>query len=156
MEEIIIDKVEWSAPEYKHKEKSMDFLWAIGLVSLIVCGLAIWFQNYLFAVFVFIAGGTLVLFSVRHPQEVHFVIETNGITLGKDKYPWKRVKGFHIKKEEDYAVLLIELDKYLLPIYTIPLPIDQIPQVKESLLKILPNIDLDESKSMKFMEKLGF
>jgi hypothetical protein len=156
MEEIIIDKIEWSAPEYKHKEKSIDFLWTIGLGALIACGLAIWLGNYLFAVFLVISGASLILFSIRHPEEVHFVIETSGITLGKDKYPWKEVKGFHIKKEEDYAVLLIELNKYLLPIYTIPLPLNQIPEVKESLLKIIPNIELEESKSMKFMEKLGF
>ncbi|HAE36934.1 MAG: hypothetical protein UR85_C0002G0017 [Candidatus Nomurabacteria bacterium GW2011_GWF2_35_66] len=156
MEEIIIDKIEWFAPEYKHEEKSIDFLWAIGLVALVVCGLAIWFQNYLFAVFIIISGASLILFSIRHPQEIQYAIETSGISLGKDKYPWKEIKGFHIKKEEDYAVLLIELNKYLLPVYTIPLPIDQIPIIKESLLKIIPNIELEESRSMKFMEKLGF
>jgi hypothetical protein len=51
---------------------------------------------------------------------------------------------------------LIELDKYLLPIYTIPLPIELLSKVKESLLKISTNIELEESKSMKFMEKIGF
>ena len=66
------------------------------------------------------------------------------------------MKGFHIKKEDDYALLLIELNKYLLPIYTIPLPLDQVQSVKESLLKVIPNIELEENKSMKFMEKIGF
>ena len=66
------------------------------------------------------------------------------------------MKGFHIKKEDDYALLLIELNKYLLPIYTIPLPLDQVQSVKESLLKVIPNIELEENKSMKFMEKTPF
>ena len=156
MEEIIIDKIEWFAPEYKHKEKSTDFVWTIGLGAIVACGLALWFHNYLFAVFLVISGASLILFSIRHPEEVHFVIETKGIMLGKDKYGWKDVKGFDIKKEEDYAVLLIELNKYLLPIYTIPIPQEQIPEVKNSLLKIIPKIELEESRSMKFMEKLGF
>jgi len=156
MEEIIIDKIEWSAPEYNHKEKSIDFLWAIGLGTIVICGIALWLANYLFAVFILVGGIELILFSVRHPQEVHFVIDTNGITLGKEKYVWKNVKGFHIKKEDDYALLLIELNKYLLPIYTIPLPLDQVQSVKESLLKVIPNIELEENKSMKFMEKIGF
>lgn len=156
MEEIIIDKIEWSAPEYKHKEKSMDFLWAIGLGAIIMCGLALWLSNYLFAVFIIISGASLILFSVRHPQEVHFSIETSGVTLGKDKYPWKMVKFFDIKKEDDYSVLLIELNKNLLPIYTIPIPLDEIPRIKESLLKVIPYKEMEESKSMKFMEKIGF
>lgn len=156
MEEIVINKVEWSAPEYKHKEKSVDFLWAIGLIALVVCGIAIWRNNYLFSVFVLISGGSLILFSIRHPKDVMFSIETSGLTMGKDKYEWKKIKGFNIKKKDGEANLLIELDKYLLPIYTIPLPINLVPEVKESLLKVIPNIELDESKSMQFMEKVGF
>lgn len=155
-EEIIIDKIEWTAPEYKHKDKSIDFLWTIGLVALLVFGLAVWKGSYLFAVFVAISGFTLVFFSVREPEEVSFSIETNGLTMGKDKYSWKNIKGFDIKKEEDYNVLLIEINKYLLPVYTIPLPGELIPKVKESLLKVIPSKELQESKSMKFMEKIGF
>lgn len=156
MDEIIIDKVEWSAPEYKHEEKSIDFIWAIGLVALVACGIAVWQHNYLFAVFLIIAGASLILFSIRHPRDVSFSIETTGITIGKDKYEWKSIKGFDIKKNDGSPVLLIELDKYFLPVYTIPLPLDLIPSIKESLLKVIPNIELEESKSVKFMEKVGF
>ncbi len=156
MEEIIINKIEWTVPEYKHKEKSVDFLWAIGLIALVVCGIAIWRNNYLFSVFVLISGATLILFSIRHPEDIMFSIETSGLTMGKDKYEWKVVKGFNIKKENDEAKLLVELDKYLLPIYTIPLPFELAGEVKESLLKFIPNTELEESKSMKFMEKIGF
>ena len=156
MEEIIIEKIEWSAPEYKHEEKSIDFLWTVGLVALVISGIAIWQNNYLFAIFILISGASLVFFSVRHPEDMLFSIETSGVTMGKDKYDWKMIKGFDIKKENEKAVLLIELDKYLLPIYTIPLPIELLSKVKESLLKISTNIELEESKSMKFMEKIGF
>jgi len=156
MEEITINKIEWRAPEYKHEEKSMDFLWTIGLVTLILFGLAIWKNNYLFAVFLAISGASLVFFSIREPEEISFSIETSGFTMGKEKYEWKNVKGFNIKKEEKYNVLLVEINKYLLPVYTIPLPTDIIPEVRESLLKVIPGKELEESKSMKFMEKIGF
>ena len=94
MEEIIIDKIEWSAPEYNHKEKSIDFLWAIGLGTIVICGIALWLANYLFAVFILVGGASLILFSVRHPQEVHFVINTNGITLGKEKICMEKCERF--------------------------------------------------------------
>ncbi|MFA7000388.1 MAG: hypothetical protein WC241_04760 [Candidatus Paceibacterota bacterium] len=156
MEEIILDKIEWQAPEYKHKDKSVDFIWTIGVVALVMLGLAIWQANYVFAVFIFISGGTLILFSIREPENINFIIETSGLSLGKDKYEWKKIKGFHIKKEETMAILLIEINKYFLPVYTISLPIELVDQVRESLMKVIPNIELEESKSMKFMEKLGF
>ncbi|MFA6386770.1 MAG: hypothetical protein WCW04_03320 [Candidatus Paceibacterota bacterium] len=156
MEEIILNKIEWQAPEYKHEEKSVDFFWTIGVIALIMFVIAVWQQNYVFAIFILVSALSLFLFSIRPPQVMTFVIETSGLSLGKDKYEWKKIKGFHIKKESDKAVLLVEINKYLLPVYTIPLPLDIADQVRESLTKVIPNIELEESKSMKFMEKLGF
>lgn len=156
MEEIILETISWKAPEYKHKEKSVDFLWTIGLVALVVAIIAVWKGNYVFAIFVFISACSLIFFSIRAPDDMNFEIETNGLTLGKDKYEWKKIKGFHIKKEKGEATLLIEINKYMLPVYTIPLPIDISEKVRENLQKVTENIELEESKSMKFMEKLGF
>ena len=156
MEEILLEKIEWTAPEYKHKDKSVDFIWAIGLVAIIMCGLAIWKQNYVFSIFIFISGCALILFSLRPPEEINFAIETDGFTLGRDKYTWKKIKGFHIKRTADSATLLIRIDKYMLPVYTIPLPPELYETTREQLLKVIPNIELEESKSMKFMEDIGF
>lgn len=156
MEEIILNTIEWKAPEYKHEEKSMDFFWTIGVVALVMFVFAIWKQNFVFAIFILVSAASLFLFSIRHPQVMTFVIETSGLSLGKDKYEWKKIKGFRIKKETDKAVLLVEINKYLLPVYTIPLPLDIADQVRDSLTKVIPNIELEESKAMKFMEKLGF
>ena len=156
MEEIVLNTIEWSAPEYKHKEKSVDFIWTIGLVAIVACIIAVWKSNYLFAIFIIISGGTLILFSIRNPLDVIFSIKTEGFSLGKNKYEWKKIKGFHIKKENGEAILLIEINKYFLPVYTIPLPIEKVDEVRESLSKVTKNIELEESKSMKFMEKLGF
>ncbi len=156
MEEIIINKIEWKAPEYKHKEKSIDFLWAIGSIALVMCGFALWQGSYLFAIFIVISAFSLILFSVRPPLDIVFTIETSGLSLGKDKYEWKNIKGFHINKYEDEAKLLIEINKYLLPIYTIPVPLEKVDDIRENLIKVTPNIDLEESKSMKFMESIGF
>ena len=156
MEEIILDTIEWQAPEYKHKDKSVDFIWTIGVIAIVMCGIAIWKENYVFAIFIFISACTLIMFSIRPPLDITFKIETSGISLDKDKYDWKKIKGFHIKRGDDYTALLIEINKYFLPVYTIPLPSELYDKVRENLLKVIPNIELEESKSMKFVEKIGF
>lgn len=157
MEEIVLNKIEWSAPEYKHKERTNDWFWTIGIITLIAFVLAFWFKNYLFSIFIFISGCCLILFSVRPPQEIAFSIETEGLTMGKVLHGWKDIKGFNIKKGKPYASLIIETKKYFLPVYTIPMPENLTQEVKESLLKVIPVIDtLDVSPSMIFMEKLGF
>ena len=155
-EEITINKIEWKALEYNHKEHSVDWYWAVGLITLVICAVAIWTKSYLFGVFILIAGASLALFNIRHPQEFDVSIETSGLIMGKDKYEWKSIKSFNIKKSENTSKLLIETSKHFLPVYTIPIPNELIPEVKESLLKVLPMSDLNESQSLQFMEKLGF
>jgi len=75
--------------------------------------------------------------------------------MGKYKYLWGKIKGFDIKKREGQYKLLIEIDKYFLPIYTIPIPNELVEEIRITLLKIIPRIDLKESESMLFVEKLG-
>jgi hypothetical protein len=158
MDEIIIDKIEWSAPEYSHKERGNDWFWTLGLITIVGCGIALWLHNNIFAIFILISGCCLIYFTLRHPQDVSYIIETKGITMGKDLYNWKSIKSFNIKNNESdpFAKLLIETSKYMLPIYTIPVPKELEAQIKENLLKILTRSEIDESKSMVFMEKIGF
>jgi hypothetical protein len=158
MDEIKINTIEWSAPEYNHKERGNDWFWALGLITIVACGIAIWLKNYVFAIFLLISGVTLIMFTLRHPQDVSYVIENKGLSMGKDLYTWKSIKSFNIKKNETdtYLKLMIETSKHFLPIYTIPVPIEMESEVKETLLKLIPRSEIDESKSMVFAEKLGF
>ena len=160
MDEIKIDTITWSAPEYSHKERENDWFWTIGLIALVACGVAIWFGNYIFAIFIFISGGCLIMFTMRPPEEITFIIETKGLTMGRDLHTWKSIKSFNIKNNENaeyhFAKLLIETSKHFLPIYTIPLPKYMADGVKETLLKVASRSEIEESKSMLFMEKLGF
>mgnify|MGYP001449080420 CR=1 FL=1 len=158
MDEVKLNTLSWTAPEYSHKERGNDWFWSLGLITIVAFGIAIWLHNYVFAIFLLISGGSLILFTLRHPQEVTYTIETRGFFMGKDLYPWKNLKSFNIKniEHEPYAKLMIETNKYFLPIYTIPVPKNLESQVKETLLLVLTRSEIDESKSMVFMEKIGF
>jgi hypothetical protein len=156
MEKINITTIEWQAPEYTHKERSADFLWTIGLVALVGAIIAIFMANYVFAIFILVSGGCLILFTVRPPEDISFSISNDGIKMGKDMHSWKNIKSFNIKDSTPYDKLLIETTRKFLPIYTIPMPSAFSDEARESLLKIIPNAEIEESASMLFMEKLGF
>lgn len=158
MDEIKINTINWTVPEYSHKERGNDWFWALGLITIVACGIAIWLHNYVFAIFIIISGCCLILFTLRHPQDVTYIIETKGLSMSKDLYSWKGLKSFNVKNNEVdmYGKLLIETGKHFLPIYTIPFPKELESQIKETLLLILPRSEIDESKSMVFAEKLGF
>jgi len=158
MNEVKIDTIEWLAPEYSHKERDNDWFWTIGLITIVACVIAIWLHNYVFAIFLFISGASLILFTLRRPPNVNYKIESKGLTMGKDHYDWKKIKSFNLKYNEGdiFAKLLIETSKYFLPVYTIPFPKEKAKEIKKNLLLIIPRSEIDESKSMVFMEKLGF
>jgi hypothetical protein len=156
MEGTTISTITWRAPEYSHKERGVDWLWSIGIVALAGCIIALWLHNYLFAVFIALAGVSLIFFTIRHPREIEFVIEAEGISMGRDKQIWKDIKGFTIIPGIPYAKLLILTSKKFLPLYTLPLPSGLSPEVEKSLLKVIPKTELEQSRSMQFAEKLGF
>ena len=155
MQEIQLETIEWSAPEYNHKERSNDWFWGVGLIAIVSCGVAIWIHNYLFAIFILISGASIALFNIRHPKEVEFSISTDGLSIGKTMYEWKSIQGFNIKKDKESAKLIIKTSKYFLPIYTIVIPIDLTSQIREELSKVTENIEINESPSMIFAEKIG-
>lgn len=156
VEKIEIEKMEWTAPEYSHQERSADWYWTVGLIFLIAIGASVWFKNYVFAIFLFISGVSVFLFAFRHPPKVYYSVDTNGFTMGKDKHDWANIKGFDIKKDERGTRLLVELKKYFLPVYTIPIPDEMADQLKEELEKVSEEKELYESQSLLITEKLGF
>jgi hypothetical protein len=156
MEDIHIETIEWQAPEYTHKEKSPDFLWTIGLVAVVAAIVAFFLGNYVFGIFILISGACLIMFTSRPPQMMTFSIKTEGLSIGKNIHAWKSLKGFDMKAGDPYAKLLVETSKNFLPIYTIPMPVSRKEEIRETLKKVIPATSIEESRSMVFMEKLGF
>ncbi len=157
MDKTIITPIEWSAPEYTHKARTNDWYWSIGLVALVGMVGALWFHNYIFAIFILVSGVCLILFTLRLPQEVTFVVKETGIGIAREDHPWSEIKGFKIKTDTPYSKLLLLTSKKFLPIYTVPFPPEKSQEIEEFLLKFIQVIEeLDESPSMVFMEKLGF
>ena len=156
MEKIDINTIEWQAPEYTHKERGNDFLWTIGIVALAGAIIAIWFGNPVFGIFILISGACLIMFTIRKPEEITFSIGSDGIKMGKDLHTWKTLKSFNMKESEPYNKLMVETTKNFLPIYTLPVPHSIAEEVRAALLQVIPNNEIEESRSMLFMEKLGF
>jgi hypothetical protein len=154
--EIELNKVEWVGKEYEFKERSVDWFWAVGLILLVSVGVSVWFHNFIFAIFLFVAGGTLILINHKEPRDVSFVIESKGVTLGGESFYWDKIKGFNILKQENRNKLLLKTAKNFLPIITITIPKEKTGEIESFLLK-MTNFDKDikETNSSQFAEKIG-
>lgn len=156
MEDTKNQSLSWSAPEYTHRPKSIDFLWGVSLLGLTGTIISIVLGNYIFAVFIVLSSVMLVIFATRHPHEVNFEINNAGIVFGEENHPFKNIKGFVIRDASPYLKLIIETNKYFLPIYTLPLPHKLEEDVYYILSQVIEEKDIDETHSTKFMHRVGF
>ncbi len=156
MEEQKNQNLSWRAPEYNHNPKSVDFVWGVGLIGLAGTVTSIFFHNYIFAIFIVLSSIMLIIFSTRHPDEATFEINEGGIVFGEENHSYKNIKGFCIKDANPYSKLIIETDKYFLPIYTLPLPHELEEDTRAILSQVIEEKELEETHSSKFMERIGF
>ena len=156
MEEKYVKTISWQAPEYEHTPKNNDWLWSIGLIALAGMIITIFLKNYLFAVFILVAGGSLIIISVREPREINFEINEEGITAGGVLYSKKKMKGFTIHPKNDFSILLLETDRHFMPVIMIPVPKYEANDIRLSLLALTEEKEIPLSNSMLFMEKIGF
>lgn len=157
-EKIKIETIEWTAPEYLHKEHSNDWFWTIGLIALAGCLTAIWFESYVFAIFIFVSGISLIMFSSKQPRTFEFKIDNKGLRANREDFVWKNIKSFNVKEadEGEYDKLLIETTKSFIPIYTFLIPKDLSETIRQEVVKLVPNSEIDESRTTQFAEKIGF
>lgn len=151
------NKISWKALEYKRKEKTADWYWAVILMSLAIIIVSFMMHNTFFAILILISTIILVSFSVTIPKFVEVSINQKGIKVEKDLYPFASLDSFWVESiDEDNPKILLKSKKVIMPLIIIPIeeyhPLD----VREFLLQYLKETEMHESFSQKIMDKLGF
>jgi hypothetical protein len=151
--------LKWQALEHEHKIRSADWFWAVGIISLFIIIFAIIINNYLFAVFIFIAGLILIFRGNNLPRLMNCEITNRGIIFGENILPYDNFEGFFV--EIDHSgnqkhKILLKSQKLLAPLMVVPAD-NQDPELIHSVLvKKLKEEKLQESIWVKVAEILGF
>ena len=114
-------RIEWDAHEYEHKERSSDWFWAVGILSVSIAVAAVIFGNVIFAIFILIAVFSLALFINRHPDTVHVIIDEKGVAKDKIRYPYSTLQSFWIDVEHSHPKILLSSEKIFMPLIIVPL-----------------------------------
>ncbi|MCE9628457.1 MAG: hypothetical protein K8Q91_00430 [Candidatus Vogelbacteria bacterium] len=151
-----IPTLEWQAFEYNYNEKNSDWFWMVGIVGGIAVILAILFKNFLFAIILLLSTFTVLMYGARKPELITFAITAKGIRIKNDLYPFKNLKGFAIKEDDDFAKLMIHSDRLFLPHIIIPLEDIDPELIRERLSIFLDEEHFEETFVDIFVERLGF
>jgi hypothetical protein len=114
-------KLAWKALEYEHRPKSVDWFWILGTLCVLGAALSIYFGNFLFGVLILIGGLALGLHANIPPTLHSYSIENDGLIKESTLYPFTNIKKFWFTKDNTGAILLLEINRTLMPIVSIPL-----------------------------------
>jgi hypothetical protein len=148
--------LEWHSPEHHFDKKTNDWYWVLAVLILGAAILAFYFNNFLFGIFIIIAGLTIGMLSYKETKIVPISISTRGIIFGRYLYPWVSYRSFWIEDEHThgYRILMRPVNSFL-PLTIIPVNEEiDLNDVRDILLEFLEEEFLSESLVHKWFDKL--
>lgn len=147
-----MEKLSWNTIEYLHQEKTTDWYWIVGIVTVSIAIISIILNNIIFAILILVSSFTLMLFASRPPSEVEVDIDDLGIRVGNTIYPYKHLDSFWVETRENNDRILLKSKKLFMPLIIIFIEENQVRpgDVRGMLLKHLS----EEEHAEPFLEKL--
>lgn len=148
--------LEWLSPEHHFDRKSADWYWILGVIVLGAAILAFYFDNFLFGIFIIIAGATVGMLSYKETKVVPIKIINKGVVFNNYLYPWNSLRSFWIEDENVHgAHVLFRPTSSYLPLIVIPINEEvNLNQVRDILLEFLEEEFLEESLLHRLFDKL--
>lgn len=148
--------LEWQSPEHHFDRKSVDWYWALGIIVLGGVILSFYFGNFLFAIFLLIAGIVVGALSYQETKSVPVKITTKGIAFGRRLYPWLSIRSFWIEDEHIHGPrILLHPTSHYLPLIVIPVNEEiDLNDVHDILLEFIDEEFLRESIFHKWLDKI--
>ncbi|NLE07262.1 MAG: hypothetical protein GX627_01455 [Parcubacteria group bacterium] len=148
--------LEWDSPQHYFNRKTNDWYWILGVIVVGASVLAFYFGNFLFGVFIIIAGLTIGMLSYRETKKVSVKITPKGIIFGRSLYPWISYKSFWIEDEHiNGPRILLYPAGFIQTMVTIPINDEvDLNDVRDVLLEFLEEEFLTESIFHKWFDKI--
>ena len=150
-------KLEWEAHEYEHKERSTDWFWAVGIVSVSLAVTSIILGNIIFGLLILIGTAVLSLFALRPPETINVSLDEKGIVKGHVRYPYSSLESFWIDTDHPHKKIILQSEKLFMPLITVPLgPSTDIDKLHEKLSQVLTEKYHELPLIEKLLDYLGF
>lgn len=143
--------MEWDAHEYEHKERSSDWFWAVGIISVSVAIASVIFGNIIFGILVLVGTFALSIFASRPPSTFHIVVDEKGVSKGRIQYPYSTLHSFWIDTDHPHQKIILRSEKMFMPLIVVPLGEGvNVDELHDNLSQTLT----EEFHSLPFVEKI--
>jgi hypothetical protein len=150
------DKVAWEASEYIHRAKDSRWGIAFGVVVLVILGVAVWLQEWIFAVLVVVMGGAMGYFAFRPPQTKRYTLTHDGLEVDGKLFLLSDYRAFGVLAEDAfYSAMLIPTARFK-PALTVYFAEDDAEKIISILGEHLPVEDIKPDPVDVIMRRLHF
>lgn len=152
------EKISWQQHEHLHREKTVDWFWIVGIIAFGGIVLSVFFNNFLFALIIFLFTIISFVMVQRPPRLLVFEISRKGVRAGNVLYPYSMLDSFWIEDTEYDDKILFKSRKPLTPLLVIPFDSTQTDpeQIRDFLLDFIDEEELEEPLHQILMEWFGF
>jgi len=151
-----MEPISWQAYEYEHREKTSDWFWTVGIITVAISIVSLILGDILFALFILIAGFALALYATRHPQVINATVTEKSIRVNNTIFPFSEIKAFCVATEMRHPSIVLTLKKPIMPHVIIPLGDADIDAVDELLSSKLEEMSYTEPLFHKIFDAFGF
>lgn len=149
--------ITWEAPEHHHIEKSGDWFWALGILTISATIAAMFFGNVLFALVLALSGGVLSISAAKRPRVVPFAVTVRGVRTGDELFPYSTLESYYIDEDNPLGPqLLIRSKRLFMPLIVVPLPDEVVDDIEALIKERLLEEHLEEPFFNKLLEFFGF
>lgn len=148
----------WNTLEYEHREKSTDWYWALGILIVIGAVTAFITKNFLFGVLLLLGGFLLGLFAGKKNPPISIEISQQGILINNDLIGFNAITAFWMYRNPfGIRKLILKTTRNFAPIISIPIPDDiRATELRDFLIEIIPETEMQEAAIDLIMERIGF
>ncbi len=151
-----MEKIEWQAPEYIHTEKTTDWYWIVGIVTISIVLISIILNNVIFGLLILVSAFTLSLFASRPPKMVLHTLGNIGIAKGNSEHPYGEIKSFWVETTDAYPRILFKIEHHFAPYFIFLIHPDDAGEIREFLSTHLTEEKMTESIFEKLLIYFGF
>lgn len=103
----------WNVLTHEHHERSIDWFWTVGTITLAGIVAAVYFGNILFAVIILIGSGCIGFLAARGPREHMIKIGERGISIDGTLYRWSALHTFWVEHDTHNPRLFLTMNGIL-------------------------------------------
>lgn len=151
------ESIKWRAPEFEHREKSADWYWILGIVTIVGALIAVIFSNILFAMFIIISGFIMGVYGSKNPDIIECEIDKRGIRINDNLYTFVSLHSFWIDETHKHHPVLLFTSKSTLSLQmSVLLPEEIADPVQDFLLSHMHEELQQESFTDRIMKWIHF